>query len=205
VAQLLRLQQVQLLLCGMSGNVGMRRTYGSCSGAAHVAWAGHCCAILLDGFRVIDAAAMLMLHCAFDMLPCIFGTSTSSVPYIRCIRSSSCEFFKLATLCAAVVAAVDQSLCAAGVAAHYLCDHVDCDCFSRLLTRAAAIYSSSCMHQYLLLMVDLHPYSMLHSMHAWQQELPAPQHIGVVTCFYSGPLLVAHKQVQQLHCCNALH
>jgi hypothetical protein len=24
----------------------------------------------------------------------------------------------------------------------------------------------------------MHPYSMLRSMHAWQQELPAPQHIG---------------------------
>jgi hypothetical protein len=35
-------------------------------------------------------------------------------------------------------------------------------------------YGSSCIQQYLLLMVDLHPYSMLHSMHAWEKELPAP-------------------------------
>jgi hypothetical protein len=36
-------------------------------------------------------------------------------------------------------------------------------------------------------MVDMHPYSM----HAWQQELPAPQRIGVDTCCYSLPILVA--------------
>jgi hypothetical protein len=80
---------VQLLLCGMFGSVGMRRRYGSCSGAAYVAWAEHGCAILLDGFR---AAAMLMLHCALDMLPCIFGTSAASpasAVFVRQVVSSS--------------------------------------------------------------------------------------------------------------------